>query len=162
MKTVFSLKNSDGSDRTGLQPSVRIYKNIGGVLTVVSGLNEAVTELSYGDYELSFDEPTDSYDYLRIYVYLPVEGILTRFTAYPDSPSLEDIASTVLSTDVCNLSVDENAYTVTHLIMASQNSQVELVNNKHVWKIFKGDENDTIIATRELTLNDNGAIVQTK
>lgn len=74
-------------------------------------------------------------------------------------PSADDIAEAVLTTDTGSLTVDNNEYTVTHLIMASQNSIVESNNNQHLWKIRQGN---TIIATRELTLNENGAIVQTE
>lgn len=82
--------------------------------------------------------------------------------ATTDIPSVADIAEAVLTTDTGALTLDSeinNKYTVTHLIMASQNSIVESNNNQHLWKIRQGN---TIIATRELTLNENGAIVQTE
>lgn len=82
--------------------------------------------------------------------------------ATTDIPSAEDVAEAVLTTDTGALTLDSelnNKYTVTHLIMASQNSIVEANNNQHLWKIRQGN---TIIATRELTLNENGAITQTR
>lgn len=77
-------------------------------------------------------------------------------------PATADIAEAVLTTDTGALTLGSelnNKYTVTHLIMASQNSIVESNNNQHLWKIRQGN---TIIATRELTLNENGAITQTR
>lgn len=77
-------------------------------------------------------------------------------------PTASDIASSVLQTDVAQAEVSENGYTLTHLIMASQRSRVRIDGSKHLWEILKGDAVGTVIATRELTLNQNGAIVETE
>ena len=71
------------------------------------------------------------------------------------------IATSVLTTDMTGLTVTENAYTLKHLIMASQKSNVaELTETSATWNIY--DTDGSTIAERELTLNDKGAIVDTQ
>lgn len=71
----------------------------------------------------------------------------------------------VLTTDVGTLDVSNGGYTLKHLIMASQYSYVETVGNETRWVILDKrmtNEQPTIIATRVLTLNGNGAINKTE
>ena len=77
-------------------------------------------------------------------------------------------AEELLSTDVISLPVETNGFTLTHMILASQNSTVEQAPNTTddhtaVWKIRGLDSNEepVIIATRTLMLNNYGAIVGT-
>ena len=74
---------------------------------------------------------------------------------------LAAIATKVLTTDMTGLTVVEDEYTLKHLIMASQKSNVaELTETSATWSIY--DTDGTTIAERELTLNDKGAIVDTQ
>ena len=81
--------------------------------------------------------------------------------AVMNSDNLQDIADTVLTTNVADLSVEMNDYTLKHLIMASQRSRVITEEGVTTWKILDADENATVIASRKLKLNANGAIVAT-
>lgn len=74
---------------------------------------------------------------------------------------LAAIATKVLTTDMSGLTVVADEYTLKHLIMASQKSNVaELTETSATWSIY--DTDGTTIAERELTLNDKGAIVDTQ
>lgn len=81
--------------------------------------------------------------------------------------TVEDIAQAVLTTNVGSMAVNSNEYTIKHLIMASQKSEF-LVNNNEphqaTWTITDtrtSNGEPVVIASRTLTLNDNGAIVKT-
>lgn len=81
------------------------------------------------------------------------------------SSSRVGFAREILTTDVGTLDVTDNAYTLKHLIMASQYSYVTPVGTETHWVIRdKRTENGypKVIATRILTLNDNGAINATE
>lgn len=89
-------------------------------------------------------------------------------TAVWTSENKAAFAEELLSTDVISLPVETNGFTLTHLILASQNSTVEQAPNTiddhtAVWKIRGLDSNEepVIIATRTLMLNNYGGIVGT-
>ena len=104
---------------------------------------------------------------------------LARAEDIPEMISATDIATEVwnsagrhsfindiLKKDVGNLEVAKDAYTLKHLIMASQKSKVLDMNGETHWLITDtrtdSDTNeDTIIANRTLALNDRGAITET-
>lgn len=101
----------------------------------------------------------------------PETGVLGTRTLTESFPTSAAIASAVLTTNVAPLTVDTKEYTIKHLIMATQRSYVTEGESPH-WVICAGDVDsqgnlkditlDTIIATRTLTLNGNGAIVKTE
>ena len=97
----------------------------------------------------------------------PASGTLGTRTLTTAIPTAANIASAVLTTDVGTMAVGTDDYTVKHLIMASQKSEVVTDNGATVWKIrderLDSETNEaTIIASRTLTINSNGAIVKTE
>ena len=95
-----------------------------------------------------------------------VDGVKTYGNAHwgfdgLSNNELNAIASKVLTTDMAGLSVTTDGYTLKHLVMASQKSNVaELTTTSATWSIY--DTDNTVIAERALTLNEKGAIVDTR
>lgn len=97
----------------------------------------------------------------------PASGTLGTRTLTTAIPTVANIATAVLTTDVGTMAVGTDDYTVKHLIMASQKSEVVTDNGATVWKIrderLDSETNEaTVIASRTLTINSNGAIVKTE
>ena len=97
----------------------------------------------------------------------PASGTLGTRTLTTAIPTAANIATAVLTTDVGTMVVGTDDYTVKHLIMASQKSEVVTDNGATVWKIrderLDSETNEaTVIASRTLTINSNGAIVKTE
>ncbi len=97
----------------------------------------------------------------------PASGTLGTRTLTTAIPTVANIATAVLTTDVGTMVVGTDDYTVKHLIMASQKSEVVTDNGATVWKIrderLDSETNEaTVIASRTLTINSNGAIVKTE
>lgn len=78
----------------------------------------------------------------------------------------DTLVEDIFKTDISDITVEEDEYTLKHLIMASQRSEVITVGSTTYWRILDnqvdGNERPVVIATRTLTLNTKGAIVKTE